>query len=41
MEGEEEAWSRMPQSGGSVVPRLLSLQPPLVSYIQMRKMKIH
>lgn len=32
-EGEEEAWSRRPQSGGLEVPGWLSLQPHLFSYI--------
>lgn len=32
-EGEEEAWSRRPQSGGLEVPRWLLLQPHLFSYI--------
>lgn len=35
------AWSRKPPSVGLEAPRSLSLQLPLVSYIQMRKLRIH
>lgn len=40
-EGEEEAWSRRPQSGGLEVPRWLSLQLHLFAYIHWKRLKIH
>lgn len=41
VEGEEEAWSRRPQSAGLEVPGWLSLQPHLFSYIHWKKLRIH
>ena len=41
VEREVEAWSKRPQSEVLEVPRWLLLPLPLVSYIQVMKLRIH